>query len=65
MIGCATGILEGKGIPGRILLLCAAALSENGKERQKSCLPLNFTLMHGSPIVLACSSFSVANGVIY
>ena len=65
MVGCATGISEGKGIRGRILFLCVAALSENRKERQKSCLPLNFTLMRGSPIVLACSSISVAYGVIY
>jgi hypothetical protein len=65
MVGCATGISEGKGIRGRILFLCVAALSENRKERQKSCLPLNFTLMRGSPIVLACISITGAYGVIY
>jgi hypothetical protein len=61
----STSLLEGKGIWVRILLLCMAALSESGKERQKLYLPFMFILTRGSPIVLACSSISVVFGVIY
>ncbi len=65
MVGCAIGKSEGMDIWSRIPSLCAAALSENGKESQKLCLPLNFTLACGSPIVLFWSSILVAYGVIY
>jgi hypothetical protein len=52
MVGCATRGLEGKDIHLKNIITLAAALSEDGKERQKLCLPSSISPDAWVPIVL-------------